>query len=522
VRRTAEAGFRLQEQRVEAVGEIALVEGDPSIVAEANPLDLAGRSFAFVPLSPEATSYRVETGGGAFESGLGQRVALGDDDSRSFELGFELPFFGRRSRQVFLNSDGNLTLVSAESASTERSLSRFLAGPPRIALFFNDLNPEVGGEVRVANLPDRLVVSWDRVPEFDTVNRNTFQVVVEPSGRITFRYGTTIEATTAVVGISPGASPAQVNLVDLSEGGFEGGGAIAERFLLERIIDNVAAVRRFYQAFPDRFELITLWSTFDSDLDDAFAFENTVQNSVQGIGVRRFNDASLWGSAGRLESVVQMGDLRRYPQLPEQRMLRVGGHTTLSLLAHETAHRWLVTVRFDNGGQPSDELLGRQLAHWSFFADTDGSYLEGNDIEEQPDGRFRTVERLARYSSADLYLMGLAPAAEVAPFFFVANGAGATASGEAVDRESSPQVNVTLTGQRKNVLLDDIVRVEGPRRPDFASAPKEFRQAFILLYLPGSPPTAEDLSRLETVRVRWEAFFREQTLGRANILTTLR
>jgi hypothetical protein len=91
-----------------------------------------------------------------------------------------------------------------------------------------------------------------------------------------------------------------------------------------------------------------------------------------------------------------------------------------------------------------------------------------------------------------------------------------------VDRESSPQVNVTLTGQRKNVLLDDIVRVEGPRRPDFASAPKEFRQAFILLYLPGSPPTAEDLSRLETVRVRWEAFFREQTLGRANILTTLR
>lgn len=520
-RRAREPGYRLRAERVEAAGDIALIEADSSIVAEANPFDLKGRSLAFVPLNAEASSYRLETDGSAFEPALGQLVVLSDDDSRAIDLLFEFPFFGRRARQVFLNSDGNLTLVSGDNASTERSLTRFLSGSPRIALFFNDLNPEVGGEVRVASLPDRLVVSWERVPEFDMTNRNTFQVVLEPSGQVTFRFTTTVEATTAVVGISAGANPQQVNLVDLSGEGVEGGGAIAERFLDRRVIDNVAAVRRFYQAFPDRFDLLVLWSDFDSDLDDAFAFETTVQNSIGGIGARRFNESSIWGSAGRLQSVVQMGDLRRYPARPELRVNRSGGHSTLSLLAHETAHRWLVTVRFDDRGQPSDELLGRQLAHWSFFVDTDASFLEGNDIEDEGSGRFRTVERLSRYSSVDLYLMGLAPPAEVAPFFFVANASGASPSGEVVDRESGPEVGVTVTGERRDVLLDDIIRVEGARQPNFQSSPKEFRQAFILIYLPGSSPTAEELSRLDAARTAWEAFFREQTLGRASISATL-
>jgi len=520
-RRGLAQGYGLRAASVEAAGEIALIEADPSIVAEPNPFDLRGRSLAFVPLNPEASSYRLETDGSAFEPALGEPVALSDDDSRPIDLAFEFPFFGRRARQAFLNSDGNLTLSTGDNASTERSLTRFLSGAPRIALFFNDLNPEAGGEVRVASLPDRLLVSWDRVPEFDTTNRNTFQVVLEPSGRIAFRFTATVDATAAVVGITAGANPPQVNLVDLSGEGVEGGGAIAERFLPERVVDNVAAVRRFYQAFPDRFELLVLWSKFSSDLDDAFAFETTVSNSIRGIGVRSFNDTSLWGSAGRLESVVQMGELSRYPSRPDQRILRIGGHTTLSLLAHETAHRWLVTVRFDDQARSSDELLGRQLAHWSFFVDTDGSFLEGNDIEDRGGGNFATVGRLSRYSSADLYLMGLAPAAEVAPFFFVAHGSGTSPSGEVVDRESGPEVGVTLAGERRDVLLDDIVRIEGARRPDFPSSPKEFRQAFILLYLPGNPPTAEELSRLDAARTAWEAFFREETLGRAGIATTL-
>ena len=39
-------------------------------------------------------------------------IALGDDDSRQFTLPFAFPFYGATYRQVFLNSDGNLTFTA--------------------------------------------------------------------------------------------------------------------------------------------------------------------------------------------------------------------------------------------------------------------------------------------------------------------------------------------------------------------------------------------------------------------------
>ena len=56
----------------------------------------------------------------------------------------------------------------------------------------------------------------------------------------------------------------------------------------------------------------------------------------------------------------------------------------------------------------SDQLLGRQRAHWSFFMDSDGSVMEGNEIEDLGGGTFRTTVATEKYSRLDLYAMGLA------------------------------------------------------------------------------------------------------------------
>lgn len=495
----------------ETAGNFALVEADASILVEENAFDLRAVSIAFVPLDGEASRYRQQRDGSSVEPGLGQSLSLGDDDGRAVELGFEFPFFGRRARQLFVNSDGNLTFGVRDTASTQRSLARFLAGAPRVALFFNDLNPETGGQIRVANFPDRLVVTWDAVPEFSANNRNTFQVVLEPSGRIVFRFDQQVDARSAVVGISAGGAPAEVNLVDLSGESFEGSGALAERFSPTRSLDDVAAARKFYRSFPDAFDQVLLWTNFDFDLEDAFAYEVDVRNNIEGIGLPVFDDSALWGSAGRLQSFVQMGNLKRYPENPE---LRVGRLTTLGLLAHESGHRWLATVRFINAeGIRSDDLLGRQRSHWSFFFDTDGSFLEGNDIEELTTGSFRTRATLPRYFNLDLYLMGFAPPAEVGPMFYVANAPG--------DREAPPEVNVPITGQKRDVTLADIIRAEGPRRPEFQTSQKEWRQAWVIVYRPENPPTAEEIARVEAARAAWEPFFKEQTLGRGTVITSL-
>jgi hypothetical protein len=533
-RHVAKAIHRTFEQRIarsrplstgasatEVVGNIVLLEGDPSIVSEPNPFDLDGRSISFLPLG-EAGPYKLQENFEPFELPLGDPVTIGDDATIELELDFEFSFFGEVRDRVFLNSDGNLTFRAAENASTARSLQRFLSGPPRIALFFADLDPSQGGTVRVARLAERLVVTWEAVPEFDETNQSTFQVILEATGRIIFRYSSSIDADTAVIGITPGGNPSDVQLLDLSNEFSTTGTTLAEKFQQERLIDSLGAVQKLYQTLADDYDSIVVWTDFESDLDGAFAFEITVQNNVEGIGDELFDDSLLWGSAGRLESFLFMGDINRYPQFPEQRVNRAGGRPTiLGLLAHEFGHRWLARVRFDNDGLSSEELLGRQKAHWSFFLDSDASFLEGNDVVEESEGRFKTVEAVARYSSLDLYLMGLAPIAEVAPFFVVENGAGLTGIGVQITNETSPQANVTFTGDKRTVSLDDILRVEGARRPTYRNSPKEFRQAWVLLYRSGQTPPSELIARIETIRNAWEPFLQQMTLGRGTIRTNL-
>ena len=117
----------------QTAGNIVLLEGDRSIISDPNPFDLRGRSLTFTP-SRDETRYLVGRSGSVIEPMMGDVVRLGDDDTREIILPFEFPFYGNRTDRLFLNSDGNLTFLNGDKASTERSLQRFLSGPPRIAL----------------------------------------------------------------------------------------------------------------------------------------------------------------------------------------------------------------------------------------------------------------------------------------------------------------------------------------------------------------------------------------------------
>ena len=51
--------------------------------------------------------------------------------------------------------------------------------------------------------------------------------------------------------------------------------------------------------------------------------------------------------------------------------------------------------------------------------DSDGSVMEGNEIEDQGGGTFRTASSTEKYSRLDLYAMGLATDAEVPRWFYI-------------------------------------------------------------------------------------------------------
>ena len=495
------------------VGAIAVVQDEGDLIVPPNTWDLRSTGLRFT--SNNAGGYDVRQIDGAFRSSLGNRVALTDDDSERVDVPFAFRFFGRTQNAAFVNSDGNVTFGEGDSAHTERNVGRLLTGPPRVAPFLADLDPSSGGNVYVRAASDQYTVTWCAVRGFDSARVTTVQATLLPDHTIEMKFGGTISLQEAVVGISPGTTT-EFATVDLSAAGPTNGGAAAvgERFAASNQIDTVAVARKFYRSHPDAYDQLVVWTDV-SVVTDAFAYESTVSNDIRGLGIDVFDLASGFGSAGRLQSLAIMDFLGKYPDDPAAKALREG--TTLAVLGHEVAHRWLAFFRFRNHrGETSDELLGRDLSHWSFFHDTDSSVMEGNDIRDLGGGSFRTVGAMSTYSRLDLYAMGLVNESDVPPFFYV-EGPMNTSSG--VNRESPPTLNVTFNGTRRDVLIQDIVVVNGARVPSSVQAPRLHTQAFLYVVGAGRTAAPDQIAKLDRIRREWETFFSNATEGRMRVQT---
>lgn len=498
------------------VGEIAVIEDDGTIFLNANTFDLANTGLRF---RRSGAGYEVSRIDAAFRPSLGSRLGLGDDDTTRVALPAALPYFGGNVSDAFVNSDGNITFGTGDGSSSARSVGRFLSGAPRVAGFFADLDPSAGGRVFANADATGLTVTWCRVRGFDDANTVTAQATVLADGTIEVKFGD-VTLGAAVVGVSPGNADA-FQPADLSAAGptAGGAGAVGERFSTQSETDLVSAAQRFYRAHPDSFDQLVFWGEQRLiPIGEAFAREFTVQNAIQGIGVGRFADQREFGAATRLQSIVNMDRVQKYPDNPTTRFL--GPDSVMSLVGHETGHRWLAFVNFnDVNRQRSTALLGRDDAHWSFFFDSDSSVMEGNDIEAQGGGAFRTVNATTRYSRLDQYLMGLVAPNDVPPFFYVESPTNIVPSR---DRASNPEIGVTFNGTRRDVLIQDVIDVMGPRVPSVAESPKQWRQAWIYLTARGSTGRPEDIARIETWRAAWETFFPQATEGRMRVEARVR
>jgi hypothetical protein len=499
------------------VGEIAVVQDEGDLILPPNTYDLRSLGLRFTRNA--AGGYDVVRIDGAFRSALGSRLTLTDDDSATSTIPFGFSFYGREETVAFVNSDGNITFGEADRASTDRDVARVLTGPARVSPFFSDLDPTTGnGRVFLNAAPDQYTVTWCSVRGFDSPRTTTVQATLLPNGTVEMKFGATVTVTDAVVALSPGRT-GNFAPVNLSEPGPTAGGAAAvgERFAADAQLDLVELSRKFFRTHADLYDQLVLWT--DAPLiSDAFAYETTINNEVRGIGLDVFNLASDFGSGGRLRSLVVMDWLGKYPDSPTQRFL--GENNTLSVLGQESGHRWLAFLDIlDHNRERSDVLLGRDVAHWSFFFDSDASVMEGNDIEDLGGGSFRTAGAVRRYSLLDQYAMGLVRESDVRPFFYVENPTNMSTTRT---RESAPQVGVTFNGTRRDVLIRDVVSVHGRRAPTSDESSRVHRQAFVYLVSAGRSADSGQIAKLDQIRRAWEGFFLQATDRRMQAVTVLR
>ncbi len=105
---------------------------------------------------------------------------------------------------LYVGSNGFITFTQGDTDYTE-SLEEHFGAPPRISALWDDLNPEEGGLISYKRLSDRLVVTWDDVPEFFTTNSNTFQVELYYDGTIRIAWLGIDASDGILVGLSEGA-----------------------------------------------------------------------------------------------------------------------------------------------------------------------------------------------------------------------------------------------------------------------------------------------------------------------------
>jgi hypothetical protein len=246
-----------------------------------------------------------------------------------------------------------------------------------------------------------------------------------------------------------------------------------------------------------------------------------VKNEITGINVTVEDASADFGSNGRLRSFLNMGTLSgpgRYPADPNQIFL--GTNNTITIMGQESGHRWLAFTPFQDGSVPSYSILGRDNAHWSFFFDSDGSVMEGNDIEDRGPGlgnqEFKTVGATYTYSRLDQYIMGLLGKEDVSPMMLVENKYGTV-----LIASSPPEVGVTFGGNRRDITIDSIIAANGTRVPSVYQSPKVFRQAFVLLSKSGLPATQDQIAKVQRIRDEWVKFFNAQTGGRGWVVTDL-
>jgi len=230
-------------------------------------------------------------------------------------------------------------------------------------------------------------------------------------------------------------------------------------FVTGESTDTTRIVRRFYEYFPDDFDFINIVYAL-SRFQNRFHF--AVRNDVLGIGLSVFNNASLYGSSGKLQGIS---------------VFPISGFFDGAEPAyqHELAHQWINFLPIPPlaSGSPHWPISSLASGIMGFSISPSG---EGGDypcfLVPEPGG-IRLVPRTGSpvFTDFDLYLMGRMPPEQVQEAIVFADQDGA---------RTLPCTGL-FTGATLKVRIEDIINAVGRRIPDYPTAPHRFRVATIVV-----------------------------------------
>lgn len=286
-------------------------------------------------------------------------------------------------------------------------------------------------------------------------------------------------------------------------------------------IDPAALSRRFLELHDDEYDYVCVLSASNMtnlSLGGGTAYELNVRNEVQGLGLSIYDFSEEYGSNGVIKSFLNMNRLSIYPNDPH--LTFHGTNTALEVIAHEFDHRFGAYTFFNDGGNASPLLLGRDSQHWSFFHDTQASDMEGNRWRDNLNGTYTSIDATNGFSYLDEYLMGLRDSSEVDTVWYIHAPTNFNPPG-AYERATSPAIGVTCSGLKRRIDISQIVSINGLRSPGPATSQKVFRMAWLLLIRNGDVPIPADLAKIDLFRTSFQTNFQGAVENLASVNTDL-
>ncbi|MBL8756341.1 MAG: hypothetical protein JNK15_23810 [Planctomycetes bacterium] len=175
--------------------------------------DLANSGFT---MTPTANGYNVSALAGSWIAPAGATVGLGDDAGTVRTLPFTFPFAGGTTTNLWVCSNGFVSVGSTGSTTYTPSTTEFLTLNSTWAALWRDLDPSAGGTIRFDANASRAVLTFDAVPNYGGGGNNTFQWQFYPSGVVHVLYQAVAGAGTTLVGYTRGGGAADPGAIDIS------------------------------------------------------------------------------------------------------------------------------------------------------------------------------------------------------------------------------------------------------------------------------------------------------------------
>jgi hypothetical protein len=213
------------------------------------------------------------------------------------------------------------------------------------------------------------------------------------------------------------------------------------------------AAQQFYTYFPDDFDFLQVVFTLPSYQGNRN--HAAIRNDVSGIGLGLYDNASQYGSAGRLLGITTF-PIDSFFDAAE------------TAFSHETGHQWINYVQHPKL-TPGPHWPPSTMATGVMGFNIPGGFVGGEfnyAIEPAGNGTYRVTSRAGtkEFSDFDLYLMGIIPASQVAP---------------GVVLEGTMCTDCMMAGT--TITVQDIIAIHGPRLPDSSTSKKSFRIGTVVI-----------------------------------------